>query len=236
MKKSTENFILQAKAAHGDLYDYSETVYKNGRTKVKVKCRIHGIFEQWPGNHLNFGTGCQQCRQENRSSGSSFVKTPRTDISKVRLSKDSRIIHLAAEGSYTVIDAEDYDRVMEYQWQESNGYIITTNKSCPQNRLHRFILSINDPNIHLDHKNRNPFDNRKENLRFCTPTQNNFNVGPRKGCTSIYKGVYFDKRCRKWLSKITFNSKTNYIGLYSDEIEAAKAYDLKAKELFGEFA
>lgn len=235
MRKTTNQFIDQAQAVHGDRYDYSETTYVNSSTRVNIKCKIHGMFIQWPANHVNAGTGCKKCTDENRSNNSGYTKKPRTDITKVRLTENCRLIYLP-NNKYTVVDAMDYDRVMQFKWIESAGYIISTDPTCPQIRLHRFILGIFDPNIHLDHKNRNPYDNRRSNLRICTPTQNNFNTGPRKGCTSIYKGVYFDKRCRKWLAKITESSKTRYIGLFTDEAIAAQAYDKKAKELFGEFA
>lgn len=60
---TTEEFINRAKEVHGDLYDYSETVYYNSNTKVKMKCKKHGLFEQLPFNHLN-GHGCDKCAHE----------------------------------------------------------------------------------------------------------------------------------------------------------------------------
>ena len=57
---STEEFIERSKKIHGSKYDYSLVKYKNTRTKIKIICPIHGIFEQTPGNHLN-GKGCKKC-------------------------------------------------------------------------------------------------------------------------------------------------------------------------------
>jgi len=60
---TTEQFIEKAKAVHGDKYDYSLVEYKNNKTKVKIKCHIHGIFKQRPNDHLN-NHGCPKCKTE----------------------------------------------------------------------------------------------------------------------------------------------------------------------------
>jgi len=59
-KKPQETFIAQVKEIHGKTYDYSEVIYVNHTTPVKIKCKIHGIFEQRAGNHLR-GDGCIKC-------------------------------------------------------------------------------------------------------------------------------------------------------------------------------
>ena len=60
-KVTTEVFIARAKQKHGDRYDYSQTVYKNRVTKVKIICAEHGVFEQDPTNHYRLGCGCPAC-------------------------------------------------------------------------------------------------------------------------------------------------------------------------------
>jgi hypothetical protein len=59
-RKTTEEFIKMAKSIHGDGYDYSLVEYKNNKTKVKIICHEHGIFEQKPIHHLR-GHGCHEC-------------------------------------------------------------------------------------------------------------------------------------------------------------------------------
>lgn len=59
-KKTTEEFIKEAKEIHGDKYDYSQVNYVNQLTNVSIICPIHGIFQQKPKNHLK-GCGCQKC-------------------------------------------------------------------------------------------------------------------------------------------------------------------------------
>ena len=64
-KLTNEEFIEKAKIVHKNKYDYSQVDYKNTKTKVKIVCPIHGIFEQKPKNHLS-GQGCPQCGIEKR--------------------------------------------------------------------------------------------------------------------------------------------------------------------------
>lgn len=62
--KTTADFIQNAKAAHGETYDYSQTEYTHSKTKVKIVCKIHGEFLMRPETHLT-GYGCQKCRNPN---------------------------------------------------------------------------------------------------------------------------------------------------------------------------
>ena len=61
-RKTTEEFIKDAKAVHHDVYDYSHVDYVRNRDKVKILCHVHGIFEQRPTDHLR-GCGCLDCGQ-----------------------------------------------------------------------------------------------------------------------------------------------------------------------------
>lgn len=62
LKKTTEQFIKEAVATHGDRYDYSNTEYTNAQTKVKIVCRTHGEFNIKPGNHISGSkSGCPEC-------------------------------------------------------------------------------------------------------------------------------------------------------------------------------
>ena len=61
-----ETFIVKAIKKHGEKYDYNLVDYINGKTKVKIKCHKHGIFEQIPNSHLS-GRGCEKCSYELRS-------------------------------------------------------------------------------------------------------------------------------------------------------------------------
>lgn len=65
VKKTTEQFINEAKIIHGDKYDYSKVKYVNNRTKVCIICKKHGEFWQEAGGHLK-GYGCNKCWTEEK--------------------------------------------------------------------------------------------------------------------------------------------------------------------------
>lgn len=69
-RKSTEEFIQEAKEIHGDRYDYSVTNYLGSRKKVAIICPKHGVFYQMPNSHLR-GSRCSKCRE---SKGELFVE------------------------------------------------------------------------------------------------------------------------------------------------------------------
>ena len=72
-KKTTEQFINEAKEIHSNFYDYSLTNYTNARNKIKIICPVHGIFEQIAGDHLN-GCGCSKCSGTKIKTKEEFIK------------------------------------------------------------------------------------------------------------------------------------------------------------------
>ena len=60
-KKTTDEFINDAKKVHGNTYIYDKVMYINSKTKIKITCPIHGEFEQIPNNHLK-GARCFECK------------------------------------------------------------------------------------------------------------------------------------------------------------------------------
>lgn len=60
---TTQEFIRRSVIAHANKYDYTNTVYINAKNKVKIICVKHGIFEQYPHNHLK-GHGCKLCQAD----------------------------------------------------------------------------------------------------------------------------------------------------------------------------
>lgn len=88
----------------------------------------------------------------------------------------------------------------------------------------------------VDHKDTNPLNNTRDNLRLCTRSQNTANTGLTATNTSGYKGVHFDKKAGKWRATIMLNKKLYRLGYFESPEEGHKAYREKAIELFGEFA
>ena len=60
-QKTTEEFIKNAKKVHGNNFDYSEAIYKDNKTKLKIICKEHGFFMMTPNLHISGGSGCKDC-------------------------------------------------------------------------------------------------------------------------------------------------------------------------------
>jgi hypothetical protein len=101
--------------------------------------------------------------------------------------------------------------------------------------MHRLIM--NPPEgVFVDHINGDGLDNRRENLRLVTRQQNMANSRKRHVGQSKYKGVSRARNSPKWRACIVVNKKQIHLGTFDDELDAARAYDLKAVELYGEHA
>ena len=142
-------------------------------------------------------------------------------------------------GKVAIVDAEDYDRVSMYNWCAVHDsrcwYAHTFKRDGTPLAMHRLILNA-PKGLFIDHIDHNGLNNRKSNLRLCTNRQNQQNRRPTRNGSSRYKGVHWCNTHKKFRARITHNSKRIHLGYFEDEIAAAKAYDKKAKELFGEFA
>lgn len=136
-----------------------------------------------------------------------------------------------------IVDDEDYDLVSKYKWYKAtDGYVYTKIPKTTTTLLaHRLIL----PNIKMiDHANGDKYFNSKTNLREATDSQNQQNRSKilTNKTTSKYKGVSCYKIDSFWRAKIKINGKIIPLGRFALEVEAALAYDIAAKEYFGEFA
>jgi hypothetical protein len=100
--------------------------------------------------------------------------------------------------------------------------------------MHRLIMNPPAGKV-VDHINRIRCDNRRDNLRVCDQAENLRNRRSFRG-TSRFKGVHWNERAHKWVATICLNRKLIHLGYFDDELAAARAYDEKARELFGPFA
>lgn len=143
------------------------------------------------------------------------------------------------QGKVAIVDDEDYEWLSRWKWfYGCGGYAgrhFRLNGKHNYLSMHRTILEV-PPGMEIDHKNRNRLDNRRENLRVCTRSQNEANRGIFPNNTSGIKGVSWDKVNKKWRAAIVHNCKYIHIGRYGNIEDASAAFEIKAKELFGEFA
>lgn len=144
---------------------------------------------------------------------------------------------LLPTGHKVIVDEEDFIRLRMYSWSlVGTGYVARREKvGLKKYRtiyLHKEIMG--NPSSQVDHINHDRLDNRKLNLRRCTPSQNSQNRRDKKGLG--IKGVSWHKTRSRWQARITIDGLTRHIGYFKDLDEARAAYNLKASELFGDFA
>lgn len=101
--------------------------------------------------------------------------------------------------------------------------------------MHR-VLMCAAPGSIVDHINGNALDNRRANLRFCTHAENSRNRRRASHNRSGFKGVYLDKRSRKYVAEIVADGRKRYLGCYERPEDAHLAYRTMAEILHGEFA
>jgi len=88
----------------------------------------------------------------------------------------------------------------------------------------------------IDHRNRNKHDNRIENLRPCSRSQNTGNVGLRSINITGFKGIWFAKHANRWRAAIKVHGVSKHLGYFDTPEAAALAYDKAASVHYGDFA
>jgi hypothetical protein len=142
-------------------------------------------------------------------------------------------------GGIALVDDCDINLVSGYTWTRTNKGYARTGIAVGKGKrryihMHRLVSGL-PSSVHLDHKDGNRLNNCRDNLRPCTQSQNQANRRKVAG-SSQYKGVTWNQGCRKWQAAVKKDGKNFYLGLFSDEAQAALAYKVAATELHGEFA
>lgn len=132
-----------------------------------------------------------------------------------------------------IVDDEDFERISQFDWiaRKIEGKVYAVKMLY----LHRVIMNA-PAGMVVDHINGDSLDNRRSNLRLCTPAENARNRSKKKNSTSGFKGVSWNNMANKWQAQIMANGKLKALGVFVEKEDAARAYDKAARELHGEFA
>lgn len=143
-----------------------------------------------------------------------------------------------------MVDDEDYEFLNQYKWHFTAKGYASRKVHFPSSRakqvgkeflMHR-VIAFATPDYQVDHIDGNKLNNQKSNLRLCTNSQNHMNKKLQSNSSSGYKGVSFEKSINRYRAYINFEGKRYNLKTHSTPEQAAEAYNLKAKELFGKFA
>jgi hypothetical protein len=151
------------------------------------------------------------------------------------------------KGQFAIVDAEDYEELSRFKWHSAwspfTKSFYAMRSVYPKNgrsiteQMHRRILSLEYGDKRQgDHINHNTLDNRRNNLRVATKSENNRNSRKSLRNTSGFKGVSWHTRDKTWQANIRINRKLLHLGYFSTPQLAADAYDDAARKMFGEFA
>jgi len=140
-----------------------------------------------------------------------------------------------SKGKVALVDDSDYEWLNQWKWHYKHKDGAVRSTKATRIYMHRVVTQC-PSEYEVDHINHDRLDNRRVNLRVCSHSQNQCNSAKLSSNTSGYKGVSWHKKVGKWQSKIGHRGKSYYLGLFSDPVDAALAYDAKARETFGEFA
>jgi hypothetical protein len=148
------------------------------------------------------------------------------------------------KGKSCLVDNADFEKVNKFKWQaafckKTNSFYALRKTRKTESFLehtismHRFIMDLQhgDQN-EIDHINHKTLDNRKENLRICTKSQNQHNREKQINSSSEYKGVFYtDSRTNPWRARIQINGRKMHLGVFPDQTKAFESYK-KAHEKY----
>lgn len=146
-----------------------------------------------------------------------------------------------SKGMTTLIDHEDYLRLAAAKLLKWNAqkvgkrYYASRNTKDQKLYLHRWVMNAPTGMV-IDHIDGDSLNNMKANLRLCHHRDNARNQRNQENRQSVFKGVTKQRNSPSWISQIEFGGEHVRLGSFGTAEDAAKAYDLAAVLLFGDFA
>ena len=125
---------------------------------------------------------------------------------------------------FALCSEKDYEKLKGYTWRYKKGYI-ATNIEGRYMTMHKMVLGTSNDGLKIDHINGDKHDNRQENLRFATSSQNGQNRPKQEDASSKLYGVKFNKNAKKFETWVTVEKDRHYLGLFENEVEAAEIVD-----------
>ena len=197
------------------------------------------------GNRLTAKNGTKSCGCLTKELSSARM---RKNVATYNRKNKHKINSVNLDGEYGIglttnthkefyFDLEDYDKIKDYCWNEhisKNGYHALEARDRQTGkviRMHWLIVGK-----YYDHKNNNPLDNRKSNLRIASQQENCQNNSLSKNNTSGYTGVSWSKRENKWVSHIRVDKKQKFLGYFLQKEDAILARLEAEAKYYGEFS
>jgi hypothetical protein len=143
------------------------------------------------------------------------------------------------QSQWAIVSIEDFPEVSKYLWhaaKRERGTYATGWIGGREVDLHRLIPVDNSDLPLRDHKNQNPLDCRRSNLRACTYGENRRNVRKTNTRSNPYKGVTLEATTGRWRATLRHNRISYNGGMHATAELAARAYDALAIKYHGEFA
>lgn len=219
----------------------SGKINKSGAKLWECECDCsRGVIHLIPTASLNNGSskscGCYHKEISSKTMGKTFKKYNTYDLS------DEYGVGYTSKGEEFYFDLEDYNKIKDYCWYINNtGYVVTNVRDLNERHtailFHRLVMNcLSDNALVVDHINHKTTDNRKNNLRLVTQSQNLMNRRIGKNNTSGVTGVNFDNKSRKWSAEIRIDRKKKSLGHFENFEDAVKARKNAEEELFGCFS
>lgn len=138
-----------------------------------------------------------------------------------------------ASGKVVLVDTDDVEMLSKHKWSFSIGYAVSSDNI----RMHRLIMGVDrESEMVVDHIDGDKLNNRRTNLRICTPQQNSWHKTKLPSNNSSgFIGVYYNRRKSKWSAEIVVNGVKHFLGNFCRKEDAIMARCDAENVYFGEY-